>query len=123
MRSSSCIHQCLLEGLRTAGLPEAAIQLVTTPERAAVGHMLADMREFIDVLVPRGGKELIARVQREAVVLHFLEEMSYEEISRVMDCNVGTVRSRIFYGKLALKQAMENKSYESKSNQSAPRPS
>jgi glutamate-5-semialdehyde dehydrogenase len=66
--SSRAIHACLVEGLRTAGLPEACIQLVPTPDRAAVGYMLAGMMDSIDVLVPRGGKSLVARVQKEARV-------------------------------------------------------
>ncbi len=56
-----------LPGLR-AGLPEACIQIVPTTDRAAVGYMLAGMAEYIDVIVPRGGKSLIERVQREARV-------------------------------------------------------
>jgi glutamate-5-semialdehyde dehydrogenase len=67
-QSSRAIHACLVAGLRAAGLPEAAIQLVPTTDRAAVGYMLSDMSEFIDVLVPRGGKSLVERVQREARV-------------------------------------------------------
>jgi glutamate-5-semialdehyde dehydrogenase len=67
-RSSAAIHACLLEGLQVAGLPASAIQLVATADRAAVGVMLADMQQFIDVLVPRGGKSLVARVQAEARV-------------------------------------------------------
>jgi len=67
-RSSRAIHACLLEGLRTAALPESSIQLVPTTDRAAVGYMLAGMADYLDVLVPRGGKELVARVQREARV-------------------------------------------------------
>jgi glutamate-5-semialdehyde dehydrogenase len=67
-RSSAAIHACLEEGLEAAGLPRTCIQLVPTTDRAAVGHMLADMADSIDVLVPRGGKSLIARVQREARV-------------------------------------------------------
>ncbi|HLK70887.1 MAG TPA: aldehyde dehydrogenase family protein, partial [Steroidobacteraceae bacterium] len=62
LRSSSVIHACLVQGLRAAGLPEAAIQLVPTSDRAAVGQMLAGMQEYLDVLVPRGGKSLVARV-------------------------------------------------------------
>jgi glutamate-5-semialdehyde dehydrogenase len=58
----------LVEGLREAGLPEGAIQLVPTKDRTAVGYMLSGMTEFIDVLVPRGGKSLVARVQQEARV-------------------------------------------------------
>jgi glutamate-5-semialdehyde dehydrogenase len=65
--SSRAIHACLAEGLREAGLPEAAIQLVPTRDRAAVGHLLT-MPQWIDVVVPRGGKSLVARVQEEARV-------------------------------------------------------
>jgi len=67
-RSSAAIHACLLEGLKVAGLPPSAIQLVPTADRAAVGEMLGGMQQFIDVLVPRGGKSLVARVQAEARV-------------------------------------------------------
>ena len=67
-RSSAAIHACLVEGLRAAGLPEACIQLVPTTDRAAVGYMLGAMTDYIDVIVPRGGKSLIARVQQEARV-------------------------------------------------------
>ncbi|MFO7276256.1 MAG: glutamate-5-semialdehyde dehydrogenase [Pseudomonadota bacterium] len=66
--SSRAIHACLVEGLRSAGLPEACIQLVPTTDRAAVGYMLAGMTDYLDVLVPRGGKSLVERVQREARV-------------------------------------------------------
>ncbi len=66
--SSRAIHACLAVGLRAAGLPEACIQIVPTTDRAAVGYMLAGMAEYIDVIVPRGGKSLIERVQREARV-------------------------------------------------------
>jgi glutamate-5-semialdehyde dehydrogenase len=66
--SSRAIHACLAEGLRAAGLPEACIQIVPTTDRAAVGYMLAGMADYIDVIVPRGGKGLIERVQREARV-------------------------------------------------------
>jgi glutamate-5-semialdehyde dehydrogenase len=67
-RSSSAIHACLQEGLAAAGLPLASAQMVPTTDRAAVGYMLSSMREYIDVLVPRGGKRLIARVQEDARV-------------------------------------------------------
>jgi glutamate-5-semialdehyde dehydrogenase len=67
-RSSAAIHACLQEGLVAAGLPATCIQLVPTTDRAAVGHMLSDMTDSLDVIVPRGGKSLISRVQREARV-------------------------------------------------------
>jgi glutamate-5-semialdehyde dehydrogenase len=66
--SSRAIHSCLVAGLRSAGLPEAAVQLVPTTDRAAVGVMLGGMSEYLDVLVPRGGKSLVARVKAEARV-------------------------------------------------------
>ena len=68
MRSSRAILTALTEGLRAANLPEAAIQLVPTRDRAAVGLMLAGLDGNIDVIVPRGGKSLVARVQAEARV-------------------------------------------------------
>jgi glutamate-5-semialdehyde dehydrogenase len=67
-RSSAAIHACLSMGLEAAGLPRTCIQLVPTIDRVAVGHMLADMTDSIDVIVPRGGKSLIARVRQEARV-------------------------------------------------------
>jgi glutamate-5-semialdehyde dehydrogenase len=86
-RSSAAIHACLQEGLVAAGLAPACIQLVPTPDRAAVGHMLADMADSIDVIVPRGGKSLIARVQREArvPVIGHLEGVCHVYVHRDAD--------------------------------------
>jgi glutamate-5-semialdehyde dehydrogenase len=67
-RTSSLIADAMRAGLRAAGLPDDAIQLVPTREREAVGHMLAGLEGAIDVIVPRGGKSLVARVQSEARV-------------------------------------------------------
>jgi glutamate-5-semialdehyde dehydrogenase len=67
-RSSAAIHRCLVDGLRSAGLPEDSIQLLPTQDRAAVGAMLSGLNGAIDVIVPRGGKSLIARVRSEARV-------------------------------------------------------
>ena len=67
-RSSRAIHAALEKGLTEAGLPAAAIQLVPTRDRAAVGMMLGGLDGNIDVIVPRGGKSLVARVQAEARV-------------------------------------------------------
>jgi glutamate-5-semialdehyde dehydrogenase len=67
-RSSGAIHRCFVEGLAAAGLPADAIQLVPTRDRAAVGMMLAGLDGAIDVIVPRGGKGLVKRVQEEARV-------------------------------------------------------
>ena len=67
-RSCRAIHECLVQGLREAGLPEAAITLVPTRDRAAVGLLLSGLNGAIDVIVPRGGKSLVARVEAEARV-------------------------------------------------------
>ena len=66
--SSRAIQECLVTGLKEAGLPEDAIQLVPTTDRAAVGEILSGLNGNIDVVVPRGGKSLVARVQKEARV-------------------------------------------------------
>ena len=89
-RSSTAIHACLVEGLRTAGLPEACIQLVPTTDRAAVGYMLAGMTESIDVIVPRGGRSLVARVQQEArvPVIGHLEGNCHVYVDRAADLNM-----------------------------------
>ena len=67
-RSCRAIHACLVEGLRVAKLPEDAITLVPTRDRAAVGLLLGGLNGGIDVIVPRGGKSLVARVEAEARV-------------------------------------------------------
>jgi glutamate-5-semialdehyde dehydrogenase len=91
-RSSAAIHACLLQGLKAAGLPAAAIQLVPTIDRAAVGEMLGGMQAFIDVLVPRGGKSLVARVQAEArvPVIGHLEGNCHVYVDR--DADLGMAR-------------------------------
>lgn len=66
--SSKAIHEALLEGLAAVDLPEAVIQLVPTTDRAAVGEMLKGLDGNVDVIIPRGGKSLVARVQAEARV-------------------------------------------------------
>jgi glutamate-5-semialdehyde dehydrogenase len=68
LNSSAAIHACLVEGLKEAGLPEDAIQLVPTTDRAAVGEMLKGLSGTLDVIIPRGGKSLVGRVQAEARV-------------------------------------------------------
>ena len=67
-RSCRAIHDCLVQGLREAGLPEAAITLVPTRDRAAVGLLLTGLNGGVDVIVPRGGKSLVERVEAEARV-------------------------------------------------------
>ncbi|RWP23791.1 MAG: glutamate-5-semialdehyde dehydrogenase [Mesorhizobium sp.] len=68
LNSSAAIHACLVEGLKAAKLPQDAIQLVPTADRAAVGEMLKGLSGNIDVIIPRGGKNLVERVQNEARV-------------------------------------------------------
>jgi glutamate-5-semialdehyde dehydrogenase len=89
-RSSTAIHACLQQGLRAAGLPETCLQLVPTTDRAAVGHMLAEMADSIDVLVPRGGKSLIARVRQEArvPVIGHLEGVCHVYVDRAADLDM-----------------------------------
>lgn len=67
-RSCRAIHDCLVQGLREAELPDAAITLVPTRDRAAVGLLLSGLNGTVDVIVPRGGKSLVARVETEARV-------------------------------------------------------
>jgi glutamate-5-semialdehyde dehydrogenase len=85
--SSRAIHTCLARGLREAGLPEAAIQLVPTTDREAVGLMLKGLGGAVDVIVPRGGKSLVTRVQEEARVPVFahLEGLCHTYVDRSAD--------------------------------------
>jgi glutamate-5-semialdehyde dehydrogenase len=86
-RSARAIHAALAEALRQAGLPDAAIQLVPTRDRAAVGLMLAGLDGAIDVIVPRGGKGLVGRVQAEARVPVFahLEGVCHVYVDKAAD--------------------------------------
>ncbi len=86
-RSCRAIHQCLVAGLREAGLPEAAISLVPTRDREAVGLMLSGLSGNIDVIVPRGGKSLVARVEAEARVPVFahLDGVNHVFVDRAAD--------------------------------------
>ncbi len=90
LNSSRAIHACLVEGLKAAGLPEDAIQLVPTTDRAAVGEMLSGLSGNVDVIVPRGGKSLVGRVQREARVPVFahLEGICHLYIDRAADLDM-----------------------------------
>lgn len=67
LASNCAIAKCLTQGLRVAGLPAAAVQVVTTTDRAAVGQLIT-MPQYVDVIVPRGGKGLIERISRDAKV-------------------------------------------------------
>jgi glutamate-5-semialdehyde dehydrogenase len=88
--SSLAIHACLIAGLKAAGLTDAAIQLVPTTDRDAVGHMLAGLGGTIDVIVPRGGKSLVERVQKEARVPVFahLEGICHTYVDRDADLDM-----------------------------------
>jgi glutamate-5-semialdehyde dehydrogenase len=86
-RSSAAIHGCLVVGLREAGLPEAAISRAPFSAREAVGEMLEGLGGALDVIVPRGGKSLVERVQREARVPVFahLEGVVHVYVDRAAD--------------------------------------
>ncbi|WP_165790830.1 glutamate-5-semialdehyde dehydrogenase [Pleomorphomonas carboxyditropha] len=90
LRSSQAILAALAAGLRTASLPEDAIQLVPVRDRAAVGEMLTGLDGSIDVIVPRGGKSLVARVQAEARVPVFahLEGICHIYVDRAADLDM-----------------------------------
>jgi glutamate-5-semialdehyde dehydrogenase len=85
--SSAAIHACLVDGLREAGLPEAAISRAPFASREAVGEMLLGLGGALDVIVPRGGKSLVDRVQREARVPVFahLEGIVHVYVDRAAD--------------------------------------
>jgi glutamate-5-semialdehyde dehydrogenase len=86
-RSCRAIQDCLVQGLREAGLPEASITLVPTRDRAAVGLLLTGLNGAVDVIVPRGGKSLVARVEAEARVPVFahLEGVNHVYVDHAAD--------------------------------------
>ncbi len=92
LNSSRAIHRCLVAGLVAAGLPPAAIALVDTTDRAAVGAMLAGLDGAIDVIVPRGGKSLVARVQHEARVPVFAHLEGIVHVFVHRDANLDMAR-------------------------------
>ena len=100
VHSNVAIHAAMVEGLEAAGLPAACLQLVPTTDRAAVGHMLASMTEWIDVVVPRGGRSLVERVQREArvPVIGHLEGNCHVYVDRSAD--LGMARDIVLDSKL-----------------------
>ena len=103
--SSRAIHSCLQSGLEAASLDPGAVQMVPVTDRAAVGYLLSSMSEFIDVVVPRGGKSLISRVQEEArvpVIGHleglchvYLHEDANEDMARDIVVNAKMRRTGI----------------------------
>ena len=90
LASNRAIHACLVEGLRAAELPETAIQLITSTDREVVGRMLAGLDGAIDVIVPRGGKSLVERVQKEARVPVFahLEGICHVYVDKAADLDM-----------------------------------
>ena len=98
--SNRAIHAALVAGLDAAGLPRESIQLVPTTDRDAVGYMLTSMRGLLDVLVPRGGKALVARVQAEArvPVIGHLEGVCHVYVDR--DADPDMARSIVHNAKL-----------------------
>lgn len=104
-QSNQALFRSLAEGLAAAGIPRAAIQMVPTTDRAAVGYLLSSMGDTIDVVVPRGGKSLIERVQAEArvpVIGHlegichvFLHESADEDMAREIVLNAKMRRTGI----------------------------
>jgi glutamate-5-semialdehyde dehydrogenase len=99
-RSCRAIHDCLVQGLREAGLPEASITLVPTRDRAAVGLLLTGLKGGIDVIVPRGGKSLVARVEAEARVPVFahLEGVNHVYVDRA--ANLDMAKSIVLNAKM-----------------------
>jgi glutamate-5-semialdehyde dehydrogenase len=99
-RSCRAIHNCLVQGLREAGLPEASITLVPTRDRAAVGMLLSGLNGGIDVIVPRGGKSLVARVEAEARVPVFahLEGVNHVYVDRA--ANLEMAKSIVLNAKM-----------------------
>jgi glutamate-5-semialdehyde dehydrogenase len=91
--SSRALHECLVAGLKAAGLPATCIQLVPSADREAVGYMLARMGDYLDVIVPRGGKALVRRVQQEArvPVIGHLEGNCHVYIDK--DADLGMARA------------------------------
>ena len=87
LRSNLAIHGALMEGLSAAGLPTDAVQMVTTRDRAAVGHILSGLDGSIDLLIPRGGRSLVERVKTDArvAVLGHLEGVNHVYVHESAD--------------------------------------
>ena len=100
LHSNAAIHAAMVEGLESAGLPATCLQLVPTADRGAVGHLLGGMTEWIDVVVPRGGRSLVERVQREArvPVIGHLEGNCHDYVDRSAD--LGMARDIVLNAKL-----------------------
>jgi glutamate-5-semialdehyde dehydrogenase len=101
LASNGAIADCLGQGLRAVGLPEAAVQVVATPDRAAVGHLIT-MPQYVDIIVPRGGRGLIERIDRDArvpVIKHldgvchvYIDDEADDEMAFAIAINAKTQR-------------------------------
>ena len=100
LRSSSAIHAALIEGISEAGLPEASVQIVPTKNRDAVGEMLKGLDGNLDVIVPRGGKGLVARVQTEARVPVFAHLDGNNHIYVHAPCDLDMAKTVLMNAKL-----------------------
>ncbi|HUB64180.1 MAG TPA: glutamate-5-semialdehyde dehydrogenase [Methylocella sp.] len=100
LRSSGCIHDCLVAGLRIAGLPPDAIAFVPVPDREVVGEMLSGLNGNLDVIVPRGGKSLVARVQAEARVPVFAHLEGIVHVFVERDADLKKAEAIVFNAKL-----------------------
>jgi glutamate-5-semialdehyde dehydrogenase len=100
LQSSKAIAACLQTGLKSAGLDPACIQLIESPDRAIVGEMLKGLDGSIDLIVPRGGKSLVARVQQDARVPVFshLEGVCHVYVDR--DADLGMAKSIVLNAKM-----------------------
>jgi glutamate-5-semialdehyde dehydrogenase len=99
-RSCRAIHDCLVQGLREAGLPETSITLVPTRDRAAVGLLLTGLNGAIDVIVPRGGKSLVARVEAEARVPVFAHLEGVNHVYVEQSANLEMAKSIVLNAKM-----------------------
>src|SRR5438552_4476018 len=99
-RSGRAIHQCLVQGLQEADLPEAAITLVPTRDRSAVGLLLSGLNGGIDVIVPRGGKSLVARVETEARVPVFAHLEGVNHVYVDQSANLEMAKSIVLNAKM-----------------------
>lgn len=98
--SSTAIHACMVEGLTQVGLPGDAIQMIPTTDRDAVGYLLSGMQSYVDVIVPRGGRNLIERVQSDArvPVIGHLEGICHVYVHASAD--VGKARDVVLNAKM-----------------------
>jgi glutamate-5-semialdehyde dehydrogenase len=100
LRSSLAIHAALIEGIREAGLPEASVQMVPVKDRDAVGELLKGLDGNLDVIVPRGGKGLVARVQTEARVPVFAHLDGNNHIYIHAPCDLDMAKTVLMNAKL-----------------------